>query len=61
MAADSDNLPQNHPGGPNFTQRPWSEEVAIARANAGETVTNPQEVAYVFSNGRVFRDSKQPL
>lgn len=61
MAADTDNLPQNHPGGPNFTQRPWSEEVAVARANAGETVTNPQEVAYVFSNGRVFRDPQRPL
>lgn len=61
MAADTDNVPQNHPGGPNFTQRPWSEEVAIARANSGETVTNTQEVAYVFSNGRVFRDPKRPL
>lgn len=58
MAFDNtENLPQNHPGGPNFTQRLWSEEVAIARANSGEPLqtTDP---AYVFSNGRKFDDRK---
>ena len=57
MADNTENLPQNHPGGPNFTQRLWSEEVAIARANSGEPLqtTDP---AYVFSNGRKFDDRK---
>lgn len=52
---ESESLPQNHPGGPNFTQRLWSEEVAIARANAGEPLDAPEPV-YVFSNGRKFSD-----
>ena len=34
------NVPINPPGGPYFTQRLWSEEVAIARAEAGDLGSN---------------------
>lgn len=58
--SDTDNTPQNHPGGPNFSQRLWSEEVAIARANAGEPL-DTKEPAYVFSNGRRFVEPSRPV
>ena len=38
MASDP-NVPTNPPGGPYFTQRLWSEEVAIALAESGEPIT----------------------
>ena len=47
------NVPINPPGGPTFSQRLWSEEVAIARAESGEIFTN-KEPGYEFSNGRKF-------
>ena len=53
-------LPLNIPGGPTFSQRLWSEEVAIARANGGEPLDN-REVGYEFSNGRKFADPQRPL
>lgn len=56
----SENTPINFQGGPNFSQRLWSEEVAIARANGGESL-DPNEVAYVFSNGQRFNEPKRPL
>lgn len=51
MADDS--VPTSWPGGPTFSQRLFSEEVAIANTNAGEPVEQREE-AYVFSNGRKF-------
>jgi|APIni6443716594_1056825.scaffolds.fasta_scaffold291879_3 hypothetical protein len=61
MASDP-NVPINHPGGPTFTQRLWSEEVAIARAEAGEVLIQQEDIGYEFSNGRRFRDPKpQPV
>lgn len=59
MASEAD-TPLNHPDGPNFSQRLWSEEVAIASANAGEPLQQ-KETAYVFSNGRTFRDPERPV
>ena len=56
----SDDTPLNVPGGPTFTQRLWSEEVAIANARAGEPI-QPKEEAYVFSNGRRFLEPDRPL
>lgn len=58
--ASEENTPRNIPGGPTFTQRQWSEEVAIAIANSGEPL-DPREPGYVFSNGRRFDDPKRPL
>ena len=52
-----ENTPHNFPGGPTFTQRVWSSEVAIANAEAGEPV-ELQETAYQFSNGRQFKEPK---
>lgn len=52
MASDP-NIPINPPGGPTFTQRLWSEEVAIAMAESGEPITT-REPSYEFSNGRRF-------
>ena len=49
------NIPINPPGGPYFTQRLWSEEVAIALAESGEPIV-AQEPSYEFSNGRKFVD-----
>lgn len=50
-----ENEPLSLPGGPTFSQRLWSEEVAIALANSGEPI-DPREDAYVFSNGRKFKE-----
>lgn len=50
----NEDTPNNFPGGPTFTQRDWSSEVAIANAEAGEPV-EVQETAYLFSNGRQFK------
>ena len=47
------NVPTNPPGGPYFTQRLWSEEVAIALAESGEPITD-REPSYEFRNGRKF-------
>ena len=55
-----ENEPLNSPGGPTFSQRLWSEEVAIARAIGGEPL-DPREDAYVFSNGRTFKDKQSTL
>jgi hypothetical protein len=52
-----ENVPLNLPGGPSFSQRLWSEEVAIALANSGEPI-DAREETYVFSNGRKFKESK---
>ena len=52
MASDP-NVPINPPGGPYFTQRLWSEEVAIARAEAGDLGSN-RDPSYEFGNGRRF-------
>ena len=38
------NVPINPVGGPTFSQRLWSEEVAIARAESGE-IFNEQRAA----------------
>lgn len=56
----SENEPLNLPGGPTFSQRLWSEEVAIARANAGEPITQ-REPSYEFSNGRKFVEPVRPV
>ena len=58
MASDP-NIPINPPGGPYFTQRLWSEEVAIALAESGELITN-REPSYEFSNGRKFVEPIKP-
>jgi hypothetical protein len=48
------NVPINHPGGPTFTQRLWTE--------AGEVLIQQEDIGYEFSNGRRFRDPKpQPV
>lgn len=60
MASSTEETPKNFPGGPNFTQRQWSEEVAIARAQSGEPIDN-RDPSYVFSNGRRFLDPNRPL
>ena len=52
-----ENAPNNFHGGPTFTQRVWSAEVAIANAEAGEPV-ELQETAYQFSIGRQFKAPK---
>lgn len=51
--ASNDQEPYNPPGGPYFTQRLFSEEVAIAAAQSGDPITT-QDVAYEFSNGQRF-------
>lgn len=56
---EDENTPNNFPGGPKFTQRLWSAEVAIANAEAGEPVET-QETAYRFSNGREFKEPRRP-
>lgn len=56
----NEDIPLNQPGGPTFSQRLWSEEVAIARANGGEPLDN-REDAYVFSNARTFKEPQRPL
>lgn len=56
--ASSEDIPLNTPGGSSFTQRLWSEEVAIARAQYGEPIA-PREPAYVFSNGRRFDEPQR--
>ena len=56
----SEDQPLNLPGGPTFMQRLWSEEVAIARAVAGEPVVTT-EPSYEFSNGRKFVEPVRPL
>ncbi len=53
------NVPINTPGGPTFSQRLWSEEVAIALAESGEIFTN-KEPGYEFSNGRKFDTPTPP-
>lgn len=58
MADENEYL--NLPGGPTFSQRLWSEEVAIAQANGGELL-DTQEDAYVFSNGRTFKDPQPTI
>lgn len=52
MAANDDNTPQPTPG-TSFSQRLFSEEVAIAQANSGEPLRD-KDWAYEFSNGRRF-------
>lgn len=54
MADVDENTPNNFPGGPTFSQRVWSSEVAIANAEAGEPV-EARETVYQFSNGRQFK------
>lgn len=56
----SEETPINIPGGPTFSQRQWSDEVAIAQANSGEPI-DQRDSAYVFSNGRRFFDSSRPV
>lgn len=56
----SEDIPLNQPGGPTFSQRLWSEEVAIARAKAGEPL-DQRDPSYEFSNGRRFVDPQRPL
>lgn len=51
MAAD-ENTPQPTPG-TSFSERLFSEEVAIAQANSGEAMRTT-DWAYEFSNGRRF-------
>lgn len=58
MASDP-NVPTNPPGGPYFTQRLWSEEVAIALAESGEPITT-RDPSYEFSNGRKFVEPITP-
>lgn len=58
--ASEENTPLQPVGGPNFTQRQWSEEVAIARTNSGEPI-DQRDTAYVFSNGRKFSDPNRPV
>jgi hypothetical protein len=58
-----ENDPQNFPGGPHFTQRLFSQEVGIAEAIAGDALPDlkaAQPDAYVFSNGRKFKDRSNP-
>ena len=55
MAANDENAPQPTPG-TSFTQRLFSEEVAVALANSGEAIRNT-DWAYEFSNGRKFESS----
>lgn len=52
MASDTDQTVKT-------TERPWSEEVAISNARAGELVESKED-AYVFSNGRRFVDPDRP-
>lgn len=52
MAANDENTPQSTPG-TSFSQRLFSEEVAIAQANSGEPLRD-KDWAYEFSNGRRF-------
>lgn len=52
MANPADDLPQPTPG-TSFTQRLFSEEVAIAQASSGEPLRTT-DWAYEFSNGRRF-------
>ena len=42
------------------TQRPFSEEVALAESTDPDALLEQMKgsVTYVFSNGRVFRESK---
>jgi hypothetical protein len=58
MAAED--VPINYPGGPSFTQRLWSEEVAIALAESGELLVM-RDPSYEFSNGRKFVDPIKPV
>lgn len=61
MAAnDTEDTPLNLPGGPTFSQRLWSEEVALARAQSGEPLDN-RDPSYEFSNGRRFVEPTRPL
>jgi len=55
-----ENTPLNLPGGPTFSQRLWSEEVAIALANSGDPIETREDV-YVFSNGRKFKEPQPAL
>lgn len=56
----SEDVPINPPGGPTFSQRLWSEEVAIARAENGEPI-DTREPSYEFSNGRKFVEPVRPV
>ena len=52
MAANDETTPRATPG-TSFSQRLFSEEVAMAMASAGEPMRN-SDWAYQFSNGRLF-------
>lgn len=60
MPTESDNKPINHPGGPNFSQKLWSEVVAEAASIGGEPVV-AKEPSYEFSNGRRFVEPNRPV
>ncbi len=55
MATEDPNVPIKLPPGSgiSFSQRPWSEEVALAAAVEGLPL-DPREPTYEFSNGRRF-------
>lgn len=55
MATSAEELPQKGINGVSYSQRLWSEEVAIAASMAGEPLSNlKSEPGYEFSNGRRF-------
>lgn len=60
MADQHPDDPLNLPGGPSFSQRLWSEEVAIAAAQGGEPLAQ-RDPSYEFSNGRRFVEPSRPL
>ena len=60
MASSTEDLPASFSEGPTFSQRLWSEEVAIARAQGGEPLDN-REPSYEFTNGRRFVEPYRPV
>lgn len=55
-----EDLPQKGTNGVAFSQRLWSEEVAIAASQGGAPLTGP-EPGYEFSNGRRFNTPTPPI
>lgn len=53
-------VPQPGVNGVSYSQRLWSEEVAIAASLAGEPITDTRQPGYEFSNGTRFDTPSNP-
>ena len=60
MPVTDETLPQPGVNGVSYSQRLWSEEVAIAAAMDGQPLTDSRQPGYLFSNGTTFDTPNDP-